>query len=79
MTGDEIRLRDQIAGLDRLGTEAQMRDSHRAGFLGVVHEISLRVVVGVFSDDLDGVLVCADGAVGTESVEERADYAVRFG
>ena len=40
-----------------------------AGLLGVVGEVALRVHVGVVADDLDGVLVGADGTVGTQAVE----------
>ena len=79
MAGDEVCFRNQVAGTDRLRSEAQMRDGHRAGFLGVVNEISLRVVVGVLADDLDGILVGADRAVCSQTVEQGADHAVRLG
>jgi hypothetical protein len=65
---------DQVGGADRLGAEAQVRGGHGAGLLGVVDEVALGVVFGVFgADDLDGVLVGAHGAVGAEAVEEGAD------
>src|SRR6185369_696039 len=38
-------------------------------FLRVVHEVGLGVVAGLLADDLDGVLVGADCAVGTEPEE----------
>ena len=76
MAGDEIGLRNQIAGVNRLRTEAQMRNRHRARFLGVVNEVALRVVVGVLADDLDGILVGAHRAVRAQAVEHRADHAV---
>ena len=73
MAGDEVGLGDQIAGVDGLGAEAQVRDGHGAGLLRVVNEVALGVVVGLFADDLDGVLVGADGAICAESVEQRAN------
>ena len=79
MAGDEVRLGDQVAGMDRLRPEAQVRDRHRAGFLGVVDEVSLRIVVGVFADDLDGVLVGADRAVRAQAVKQGAHNAVGLG
>ncbi len=48
-------------------TEVGNRDAAR--LLGVVEEVRLRVLVGVVADNLDGVLVCANGTVGTETVE----------
>ena len=41
-----------------------------AGFLGIVNEVALGEVVGLFADDLDGVFVRADGAVGAETDED---------
>ena len=49
-----------------------MRNRTRAGFLRVVHEVGLRVLVGVLADDLDRVLVRANGAVGPQSPKQRA-------
>ena len=73
VAGHEAGAGDEVGGANRVGSEAQMRCRHRAGLLGVVDEVALRVVGSLGADDLDGVLVGADGAVGTESVEERAD------
>ncbi len=70
MTGDKGGLLDEIGRVDRLGAKAQVRDRDRAGLLGVVDEVALGVVVGLFADDLDGVLVGTDGAVGTQTPED---------
>jgi hypothetical protein len=51
-------------------------DGDRAGLLRVVHEVALGEVVGLLADDLDGVLVGADRAVGTETEEEAAEDVV---
>ncbi len=48
------------------------------GLLGVVDEVALRVVGRVLADDLDGVLVGAHRAIGTEAVEERPDHIASF-
>ena len=73
VTGDEVGLLDEVARTNRSRSEAQVGDGDRAGFLRVVDEVALGVVVGLFTDDLDGVLVGADGAVGTESEEDAAE------
>ena len=41
-------------------------------FFEVVDEVALGVVVGLFADDLDRVLVGADGAIRTEAEEDAA-------
>ena len=57
--------------MDRLRSEAEMRNRLRAGFVRIVNKIALRVQTGIFGDDLDAVLVGSDGAVGAQSVEDR--------
>ena len=71
MAGHEVGLLHQVGGTDVLLAETQVRGGHGAGLLGVVDEVGLGVVAGLFADDLDGVLVGADGAVGTEAEEHR--------
>ena len=75
MAGHEVGPGNQVAGMDRLGAEAQVRDGDGAGFLRVVDEIALGVVVGFLADDLDGVLVGAHGAIGAQAVEQGAHRA----
>ena len=69
VTGDEVGIVDEVRRLDRVRPEAQMRDGHRAGLLGVVDEVALRPHVGVLADDLDARLVRANGAVAAQAVE----------
>ena len=64
--------RDEIRGLNGPGPEAQVRHRHRAGLLRVVDEVALREERRLLADDLDRVLVRADGAVRPEPVEDRA-------
>ena len=79
VAGGEVRRVDLIRGLDRRLAEAQVRNRQTAGLLGVVSEVRLRVHIGVVADDLDGVLVRADGAVRAEAVELAADRTGRSG
>ena len=78
MTGHEIRRRDEIRRTNRLRPEAQMRNRDGPGFLRVINEVALRIIVGVLADDLDGFLVRADRAVRAEPVEQRAHHLRRF-
>ncbi len=75
MAGNEVSLVDVVRALDGLVAEAQVADGDAAGLLGVVLEVRLNVLVGVVADDLDGVLVCADGAVAAETPELALDGA----
>ncbi len=75
VAGDEVGAVDQVGALDRGVAEAQVADGDAAGLLGVVAEVGLRVLIGVVADDLDGVLVGADGAVRAQTIEHAADGA----
>ena len=75
MAGDEVREVDLIGRLDGGLAKAQVGDGQAAGFLGVIGEVALRVQVGVIADNLDGVLVGADGAVAAQAVELAAHGA----
>ena len=56
-----------------LSPKAQVRDGDAAGLFGVVLEVRLNVLIGVVADDLDGVLVCADGSVAAKTPELAGD------
>ena len=75
MARDELSLTDQIGRADRLRAEAQVGNRHRAGFFRVIDEVALCIVVGFLADDLDAVLVGADGAVRAEAEEDRLFHA----
>ena len=79
VAGNEVGLVDVVRALDGLVAEAEVRDGHAAGLLGVVLEVGLHILVGMVADDLDGVLVCADGAVAAEAPELALDGAFRSG
>jgi dTDP-6-deoxy-L-talose 4-dehydrogenase (NAD+) len=67
VASNEVSLVDVVGGLDGLVTETQVRNSNTAGLLGVVLEVSLYVLAGVVTDDLDGVFVCTDGAITAQT------------
>src|SRR5699024_9314263 len=54
---------------DGLVAKAQVADGDAAGLLRVILEVGLDVLVGVVADDLDRVLVGADGAVAAQTPE----------
>ena len=76
VAADEARAGHQVGGPDRPRTETQVGHRLRAGLLRVVDEIALREEVLLGAEDLDGVLVGADGAVRPEAEEHRT-HAVR--
>ncbi len=75
VAGDEVGLVDVVRTLDGLVAEAQMADGDAAGLLGVILEVGLDILVGMVADDLDGVLVRADGAVAAKTPELALDGA----
>ena len=77
VAGHEVSRVDQIRALDGRLAEAEVGNRKAAGLLGVIGEVALRIHVGMVADDLDGVLVRADGAVRTEAVELAGDGAFR--
>ncbi len=44
-------------------------DGDAAGLLGVIGKVTLSVHIGMIADDLYGVLVGANGTVGTQAIE----------
>ena len=70
---DEVRLGDIVRRTNRGVAETQVRDRDATGLLGIVLEVGLDVLVGVVTDDLDRVLVGADGTVATETPELALD------
>ena len=69
MAGNEVSLINIVRRADRLVTKTQMRNGYAAGLLGVVLEVSLYELIGMVADNLDGVLVCANGAVAAQTPE----------
>lgn len=75
----EVSLVDEVGRLDRSLTETQVRYSYAARLLRVVSEICLCIQVGVVADDLDGVLVSANGTICTQTPELAGGSAGRSG
>ncbi len=75
----KIRLGDKVGGFDRLLAEAQVADGQAAALFGIIGEVALCVKIGVVTDDLDGIFVGADSAVGAETPELAADGRLRRG
>ncbi len=73
-----VAFADEIRGANGLGAKAQMRNRHRAGFLGIVHKVALAKVAALFADDLDGVLVGAHRAVRAQAKEHAAHRLIPF-
>ena len=78
VAGHEAGAVYEIGGADGPRARAQVRDRDRARFLGVVHEVALHIALGFLADDLDRVLVGADGAVGAQAIEQRSGHVVAF-
>ena len=67
---------DQIAGSNRTWGEPEMGDGHRSRLLRVVHEVALGVEVSGVTDDLDGRLVRANGAIRAQTEEDCSEHVV---
>ena len=78
MASHEISLIDQIGRMDGIWPKAQVRNRLCTRLLGVVYKITLSVVLGLLSNDLDGVLICAYGAIGTQPEEDRPNGVFTF-
>ncbi|MPN56878.1 hypothetical protein SDC9_204571 [bioreactor metagenome] len=53
-----------------------MRNGNRSRFLGVVYEIALSVLF--FTNNLNGVLVCAHSAIRAQPIKHGADDVIWF-
>ena len=69
VTCHEVRGVHQVCGAYWRVAETEVRAGEAARFLRVVGEICLAVLACVVADNFDGVLVCANCAVGSEAVE----------
>ena len=79
MAGHEVSRIDEIGALYGLFAEAQMAHGEAAGLLGVVGKVTLSIHVGMVAYYLYGVLVRANGAVGTKAIELAGDGAFGSG
>ena len=79
MAGYKIGLLDQVSRLDGLLPETQVGHGNAAGLLGIIIKVSLCVHVCIVTDNLDGVLVGANGTVCAKAPELAVNGAFRRG
>ena len=69
VTGNEVGGIHQIGGADAVISKTEVRTGKSSRFLGVVSKIGLHVLVGIVSDNLDGVFVGPNRSVGPQPVK----------
>ncbi len=69
MTGDKVRMGQQVRGLNLMGGKPEVAHGDAAGFFGVVGKISLSKHIGIFADDFDGILVGPHGSISAQTPE----------
>jgi len=69
MAPDKVSVLNKVLSYDWLRAEAQVTDSGTASLVGAVGKVTLRVHISVPADDLDGVLVGANGTVTADTIE----------
>src|SRR3970282_502830 len=74
----EIRLIDEIGGIDGAWPKAQVRDGNCAGFLGVVYDVALSVILSFLANNLNRVLVGLYRSVRAQAEEDRSDRVLIF-
>ena len=62
---------DVVSGADGAVTEAEVRAGKASGLTRVVLEVSLAVLIGILTDDLDRVLIRTHGTIRSTAVELR--------
>ena len=77
VASDKVGLVNQIGRLDRLLTKAEVGGRYAAGLFGIIGEITLRIHIGIVADNLDGVLICADGTIRAKAPEFAGMRALR--
>ena len=64
-----MRVIDVVSGADGAVTETEVRAGEASGLTRVVLEVSLAILAGILTDDLDRVLIRTHGTVRTTTVE----------
>ena len=75
----EVCLGDIVRRANSVIAEAQVADGDTTGLLGVVLEICLNVLVGMITDNLDGVFVGANRTVAADAPELTLDSSFGCG
>ena len=71
MAGYEVGVIDVVSGADGAVTEAEVRAGKASGLTRVVLEVSLAVLAGILTDDLDRVLIGTHGTIRSTTIELR--------
>ncbi len=74
-----VSLVNKVGGLDWAVTEAQVGYGETARLLGVVRKVTLCVHVGVVTNNLNGLLVCANSTVSAKAEEFALHGTGRYG
>jgi hypothetical protein len=69
VASDKIGLAHQVRCLNWCMSKAKVRNGNAAGLFGVILKVALGVHICFITNDLDAVLVGANGTVGTKTVE----------
>ena len=78
VAGDEVGFIHKIDGPNRFGTETQMGNRYGTGFAGIIGEIALSMIGRIFADNLDGVLIGANGSIRSQAIEQASGYIVGY-
>lgn len=73
MTGNKIRLPDQIGSADRLFADAQMRNGKAARLFRVIDKKALGVIICVTAEDLNGIFGRRNRTVTAQPVKQRTE------
>ena len=68
---------NQVRSLNRSLAKAQVGYSNTTGLFGIIEEVALCIHIGMVADNLNGVLVSANGAVGAQTPEFAGGGAFR--
>ena len=71
MAGYEVGVIDVVSRANGAVTEAEVRAGEASRLTRVVLEVSLAILIGILTDDLDRVLIRTHGTVRSTAVELR--------
>ena len=77
--GNKVSVANVVSGSDFIIAKTQMANRQAAGFFRVILEVGLNLLVGMVTDDLDGVLAGTDQTVCTQTPELAGNSALLAG
>ena len=69
MTGDKIGFFNQVIRIDWVWTKTQVRNSLCSRFFGVIHKITLNIIIGSLTNDFDGVFIRSNSTIRPQTVK----------